>query len=137
MTYVPADLRRTILEQSGGCCEYCRVAQSDNSVGFHIEHVIALSHGGQTVANNLAFSCSKCNLFKGTNIAAADPSTGEPTFLFHPRRHNWNEHFLLDGLFIQPLTPEGRATVFVLRLNDPQRLEQRRLLIELGAYPCG
>lgn len=110
--------------------------QDDSGLGFHIEHIIAISHGGQTVVNNLALSCSRCNLYKGVNIAAADPDTGDPTFLFHPRRHNWHNHFQLDGAFIQPLTSEGRATVFVLRLNDAQRMEQRSLLIELGVYPC-
>ena len=136
MTYVPVELRRTILAQSQGCCEYCRVRQDDSGIGYHIEHIIAISHGGQTVVNNLGLSCSRCNLYKGTNIAAADPNTSEPTFLFHPRRHNWHDHFRLAGVLIEPLTPEGRATVFVLRLNDPQRVEQRSLLIELGVYPC-
>ena len=42
----------------------------------------------------------------------------------------------IDGALIEPLTPEGRATVFVLHLNDSQRVEQRSLLIELGVYPC-
>jgi hypothetical protein len=136
VSYIPADLHRLILERSGGCCEYCRVHQSDSGVSYHIEHIIAISHGGQTAEGNLAYSCSRCNLYKGTNIAAADPDTGEPTFLFHPRRHHWDNHFRLDGAVIQPLTAEGRATVFVLHLNDPQRVEQRNLLVELSVYPC-
>jgi HNH endonuclease len=136
MSYIPADLRRLTIERSGGCCEYCRVHRDDNAVSYHIEHIIALAHGGQTNENNLAFSCSRCNLYKGTNIAAADPDTGEPTFMFHPRRNRWDEHFRLDGATIQPLTSEGRATVFVLHLNDPQRVTQRHLLVELGVYPC-
>jgi hypothetical protein len=136
MSYVPANLRRRIEPLSGNCCEYCRVHQGDSSTSHHVEHIIAISHGGQTAENHLAFSCSRCNLYKGTNIAAADPETGEPTFLFHPRRHTWDEHFRFESVAIQPLTPEGRATVFVLHLNDPQRLEQRSLLIDLGVYSC-
>ncbi|MBI1277974.1 MAG: hypothetical protein GC179_07590 [Anaerolineaceae bacterium] len=89
MSYIPADLRRAVLAQSGGCCEYCRIRQDDSGVGYNIEHIIAVFHGGQTVVNNLALSCSRCNLYKGVNIAAADPYIGDPTFLFHPRRHNW------------------------------------------------
>jgi hypothetical protein len=84
----------------------------------------------------LALSCSRCNLFKGSNIAAADPETGNPTFLFHPRRHGWDEHFELHGAVIHPLTSEGRVTVFLLRLNLSERIEERELLVELGVYPC-
>jgi hypothetical protein len=137
MTYIPVGLRRSILEKSGSCCEYCRVNQNDNTVTYHIEHVIAITHGGQTIEANLAFSCSRCNHYKGTNIAAADPETGEPTFLFHPRRHTWDEHFQWskDG-HIHGLSPEGRATVAVLKLNEESRVQLRQVLIELGVYPC-
>lgn len=136
MTYIPVELRRIILARSGGCCEYCRVNQEFGDLTFHIEHIIAESHGGKTVENNLAVSCPRCNLYKGVNIAAADPLTDEPTFLFHPRRHRWRDHFRLSGAMIEALTPEGRATVFVLRLNDQERVEQRELLIQFDLYPC-
>jgi hypothetical protein len=137
MSYISVELRRNILAKSTNCCEYCRVHQRDNTVSYHIEHIIATAHGGQTVEANLAFSCSRCNFYKGTNIAAADPETGEPTFLFHPRRQEWDEHFSVDsdGLIIG-LTPEGRATVLVLRLNEENRVLYRQVLIKIGVYPC-
>jgi hypothetical protein len=103
---------------------------------LRIEHIIAESHGGQTNENNLAYSCPYYNHSKGTNIAAADPETGEPTFLYHPRRHNWGDHFRLNGAVIEALTPEGRATIFVLHLNDSERIEYRRSLLDFGEYPC-
>jgi len=81
-------------------------------------------------------SCPACNYHKGTNIAAADPETGEPTFLFHPRRNVWNDHFSLVGAVIEPYTPEARATVIVLHFNDRPRIEQRDVLMRLGKYPC-
>jgi len=136
MTYVPAELRRQIQAVSGDCCEYCRVNEEDSSVSYHVEHIIAVSHSGQTVENNLAYSCARCNLYKSVNIAAADPDTGEPTFLFHPRRHTWDDHFQLEDAVIQPITPEGRATVFVLRLNERARVMQRQFLRETNRYPC-
>jgi hypothetical protein len=136
MSYVPAKLRDAVLSRAGGCCEYCRLSQKYSDVTFHIEHIIAESHGGKTVENNLALSCLRCNLYKGTNIAAADPLTDEPTFLFHPRRHHWNEHFRLNRAVIEPETPEGRTTAFVLRLNDRERIEQRELLLKFEQYPC-
>jgi hypothetical protein len=136
MTYISAQLRTNVIEQAGGCCEYCRVSQEFSDIRFHVEHIIASVHGGKTAENNLALSCPRCNLYKGTNIAAADPLTDEPTFLFHPRRHKWSDHFRFNGSTVEPLTPEGRATEFVLRVNDHERLEQRQLLLTLESYPC-
>ena len=136
MSYIPAKLRDFVIERAGGCCEYCRVNLDYSDVAFHIEHVIAESHGGKTDENNLALSCLRCNLYKGTNIAAADPLTGEPTFLFHPRRQRWQDHFQFNEAVIEPLTPEGRATVFVLRVNDQERVEERKLLLRFDRYPC-
>lgn len=136
MTYVSTRLRQLTIERANGCCEYCRIPQDFDAVSFHIEHIIASSHGGDTVENNLALSCSRCNLYKGTNIATADPETGEPTFLFHPRRQKWDEHFRLNDAVIQALTPEGRATIFVLHINDQERVEHRELLIQFDNYPC-
>jgi hypothetical protein len=136
VAYIPSDLRQLTRERAGDCCEYCRLPQSAGTVTFHIEHIIAVSHGGLTDEDNLAYSCSMCNHYKGPNIAAADPETGDPAFLFHPRRHNWDDHFNLNAAVIEPQTPEGRATVFVLHFNDPPRVEQRKVLIQLGKYPC-
>lgn len=136
MSYIPAKLRELVINRARGCCEYCRVSQADSDVSFHVEHIIAAVHGGKTLENNLALSCLRCNLYKGTNIAAADPATNEPTFLFHPRRHAWDQHFRFDRAVIEPLTPEGRAAAFVLRLNDQERIEQRLLLLQFGQYPC-
>lgn len=136
MSYIPVKLREIVIERAGGCCEYCRLSQEYSDVRFHIEHIIAVVHGGKTHENNLALSCLRCNLHKGTNIAAADPLTDEPTFLSHPRRHQWQEHFRLIDALIEPLTPEGRATILVLKLNDIERLQQRDLLLGFGQYPC-
>jgi 5-methylcytosine-specific restriction endonuclease McrA len=87
MSYVPSKMRELAVTRAGSCCEYCRVSQEHSDLRFHAEHIIAVSHGSKTVETNLALSCPRCNLYKGTHIAAADPITDEPTFLFHPRRH--------------------------------------------------
>jgi 5-methylcytosine-specific restriction endonuclease McrA len=47
MTYVPVRLRELTIERAGGCCEYCRVTQTYSDVAFHVEHIIAVSHGGK------------------------------------------------------------------------------------------
>ena len=66
-----------------------------------------------------------------------DPQTGAATRLFNPRQQVWNNHFLLnsDG-WLSGKTPEGRATVVVLRMNDDERVEQRQGEMLLGNYPC-
>lgn len=137
MTYIPVELKRRIMDLSGGCCEYCRVSSASGTVTFQFEHIIAESHGGRTLEQNLALSCPVCNRYKGPNIAAADPETGDPTFLFHPRRDEWDVHFYVDeAAVIMPRTSEGRVTTAVLHLNDPERVEYRQMLIVLGEYPC-
>lgn len=136
-SYIPLELRREVIERAGNCCEYCLLSQEDAAFSFHIEHVIAEKHDGRTVLDNLALSCPTCNTYKGSDLSSVDwDGTGEVTPLFHPRRHAWNEHFRLKGAVIEPLTPEGRVTVFLLRLNSEQRLLERDLLTRLGRYPC-
>ena len=136
MSYIPASLKRQVIERAGGCCEYCRIHEDDSDTRFHIEHIIAITHGGKTILENLALSCSRCNWLKGSNIAGADPQTDEPTFLFHPRRHHWDDHFDIEDVQIIPKTPEGRVTEFILRLNESMRVEHRQLLIQFNHYPC-
>jgi hypothetical protein len=136
MTYIPAELRRLVFERAGGCCEYCRMHTEDRLLPFEIDHVIAEKHGGATSADNLCLACYRCNGFKGSDIASADPVTGLAAFLFHPRRQRWTDHFRLNDAVIEPLTPEGRITVAILRLNLPVVVAQRMVLIAEGRYPC-
>jgi hypothetical protein len=93
--YVSAELRRLVVERAGNCCEYCLVPPDEFQLSFHVEHIVAVSHGSETAESNLALSCPRCNLLKGSNIAGADPETGAPTFLYHPRFNVWDEHFYL------------------------------------------
>lgn len=136
-TYITADLRRLVIERAGNCCEYCHVGEMEDAINFAIDHIIAEKHGGATTADNLCLSCARCNRHKGSDLASVDwNGAGDITPLFHPRKHRWNEHFALDGAEIKPLTPEGRVTVALLQLNEPQRLEERELMLLLGEYPC-
>ena len=135
MAYIPAELRRAVIERANACCEYCLLHQNDGFRPHEIDHVIPVKHDGKTIKNNLCFSCHECNRYKGSNLSSIDPSTGEKTFLFDPRIDDWERHFQLDGARIVPLTPQGRATEFVLRLNALDRLAKRELLIQLSLYP--
>jgi hypothetical protein len=81
-----------------------------------VDRVIALKHGGQTAADNLASCCTVCNRFKGSEIASIDPVTGELTSLFHPRLDGWEGHceFVFDTGEIVGLSAEGRVPVLLL-----------------------
>jgi hypothetical protein len=117
VTYIKAALRRLVVKRASNCCEYCLLSQADNFLPFEIDHIISEKHGGKTISNNLCLGCSYCNGFKGSDIGSIDPLTSRYTPLFNPRTQQWSDHFRLNGPIIEPLSPEGRVTVSLLRLN--------------------
>ncbi len=132
MTHIPSALRRLTRERAGGACEYCLLPEAMALAVHEPDHVVAQKHGGATEADNLALSCTLCNKHKGTDIASIDPATTEMVALFNPRRQRWGDHFQLAGAHILALTPIGRATVRLLKLNHPDRMAERALLIAAG-----
>lgn len=119
------------MPRAGARCEYCHLSQRFSELQFHIEHIIPRQHGGADKAENLALACPDCNLLKGPNLTGVDPNTKRVVRLFHPRRDKWTQHFVQDGARISGKTLVGRATVSLLRFNDPQRLELRALILDL------
>jgi hypothetical protein len=73
-----------------------------------------------------------CNAFKGPNVAGYDPESDSLQPLFNPRQDAWSEHFAWDGPKLKGLTPIGRTTIDVLRINQSERVEHRRLAIAAG-----
>jgi 5-methylcytosine-specific restriction endonuclease McrA len=49
-------------------CDYCRMPAALDPLPFQVDHIIAQQHGGQTILENLAWSCLHCNKHKGPNI---------------------------------------------------------------------
>ncbi len=82
-------------------------------------------------------ACYHDNNRKGDNLSGVDPETGEPTFLFHPRKDNWTDHFSWNGALLAGRTPKGRTTIEVLEINDSERVLARELLIAMGHMVCG
>jgi hypothetical protein len=113
------------------------MAQEYDAAVFEIDHVIARKHGGPTVARNLALSCMRCNVFKGSNIAGRDGPTRRLVPLFNPRRHKWERHFRWRGGYLGGRTAIGRVTVAVLNINDAVRVGLREGLIAEGLFPPG
>jgi len=116
-------------------CEYCLIAQSFFRERFHIDHVIAVQHGGAADIGNLALSCLRCNRHKGPNIAGLDPETGQLVALFNPRWDRWDKHFAWNDLLVTGLTATGRATITTLNMNHLDRLAVREALRAEGEFP--
>jgi hypothetical protein len=129
--------KQLIRQRAGNCCEYCRLAEAGRLARFHIDHIIAIKHDGTDDNDNLCLACPKCNAHKGDNVAALDPLTRAATRLYDPRQQVWDNHFRLNpDATISGLTPEGRTTIRVLRINDRERVKQRLGEMTVGDYPC-
>lgn len=122
---IPVRLRRQVQERAQGRCEYCLIHELDAYYPHEPDHVIAEKHGGPTSLDNLAWSCSYCNRFKGSDLASVDPISQKVVLLFNPRTQKWNRHFRFNGKFIEGITPSGRATVALLHMNDAVQLSYR------------
>jgi hypothetical protein len=127
--------RRFVQIRAEERCEYCLLRQEHSDFPLHVEHVIAKQHGGTDEPENLALCCARCNLSKGPNLSGIDPESGALVPLFNPRRNEWAEHFAFQDHRIVGLTPVGRASVRVLAMNTPRRLELRATLLARGDLP--
>jgi hypothetical protein len=122
-----ATLRNFVRQRAQHRCEYCHIRQEyEPFYRFHIAHITPRILCGSDDDNNLVLACHHCNLHKGLEQAAVDPLSGQIVPLFNPRHPDWPEHFAIADLLVVGLTPTGRATVQLLRMNATPRLELRR-----------
>jgi hypothetical protein len=133
-TFVSTELRKLVRERAKNLCEYCLIHEDDTHFGCQVDHIISEKHGGKTEAANLAYACTFCNQFKGSDIASLLES-GELLRLHNPRIDRWREHFRLEDNHILPVTDIGKVTVRLLRLNNSDRLFERQELKAAGRYP--
>lgn len=129
--------RDFIAHRAHGCCEYCQIPHDFSPDTFEIEHIISLFQGGTNELSNLAFSCSGCNSRKCFKIMAIDPMNGANVELFNPRADNWNKHFQWQENFtlVEGITPNGRATIELLKLNRNGVVNLRKALVVYGVHP--
>jgi hypothetical protein len=126
--YIPKSLRQAVEQRANRRCEYCRSSLSFTTESFAAEHIIPVSRGGATELDNLALSCSGCNGRKYDKVEVRDPVTEQIVPLFHPRLHDWNEHFV-------GKTSTGRATIKTLGMNREGVVNLRWGLFLLGIHP--
>ena len=132
--YISPEVRRLVASRADSLCEYCLIPDA-NGVGFQIDHIISVKHGGATTPDNLAYACIFCNLQKGTDLGSINWQTGELVRFFNPRRDFWGEHFQLNEAVIQPLTDIGEVTTRIFDFNNDERILERQALMEVGRYP--
>jgi HNH endonuclease len=136
--YIPSALRQAILTRAQECCEYCHSPAEWSPEIFEIEHIIPLSLKGKTVLANFAYACPACNRYKRNHLFASDPLTNTVASIFHPRQMPWEDHFRWrkDFSWVEGLTPIGRATVVLLKMNRPSVCRFRQALVALGVHPA-
>jgi hypothetical protein len=133
----PSDHRAEVRARARLTCEYCRGQERFGMQSFSLEHIQPVQTGGSDDLANLALACQGCNNHKYTRTQGRDPATGETVDLFHPRQDLWQDHFIWSNDFtrIVGLTPAGRATVEILKLNRPGLVNLRRVLYAAGEHP--
>jgi hypothetical protein len=129
--------RNQVRDRAGDRCEYCQLPQSCTTLPHELDHVRARKHRGLQTPANCCWACAHCNAYKGSNAAGYDPQTDELVPLFNPRTDRWADHFVWRGPTLVGKTPVGRATIDVLRINHPDRVEHRRLLTAAGLLMLG
>jgi hypothetical protein len=132
-----AKQKEAIARRAGECCEYCRSQARFSPDPFSIEHIRPRSKGGTDEDDNLALACQGCNNRKYTHVEARDPVSGNLVSLYHPRRQRWADHFSWNENFtlVIGLTPTGRATVELLKLNREGVVNLRRVLCTIEQHP--
>jgi len=130
-------IQQLVRQRSNYLCEYCHSSEIWQYVRFSVDHIIPLSLGGSNEIDNLCLACFHCNRRKSNIVFAVDPKSGGQFSLFHPRRDRWNEHFIWssDMIHIIGLTPVGRVTIEVLKLNRTRVLYIRMADVAVNRHP--
>src|SRR5436190_3251716 len=124
--------REKVRARANDCCEYCQLPQAYSALPHELDHIRARKHRGPTSLDNLCWACAYCNSAKGPNLSGYDPVTGQLVALFNPRTQIWTEHFEWRGVVLAGKTVLGRATIEVLEIDSPERIDHRRLLARSG-----
>jgi hypothetical protein len=135
MNYIPVGLRRLVIQRAAVRCEYCRLSQEGQEATFHTDHIIPVTAGGATAAENLALACVSCSLRKSARQTAIDPQSGAEVVLYNPRRDIWHEHLRWEGVYLVGLTASRRATIEALNMNRLLIRAIRQEEIMRGRHP--
>ena len=133
--YISENLRAKVELRANRICEYCRIRIEDTYFGGEIDHIISIKHRGQTEFENLALACQPCNRNKGSDLGSISENSTKLVRFFNPRTDIWHEHFRVNSdAEIETLTEIGEVTAFIFGFNEPERIAERKGLIEIGHY---
>lgn len=132
---IPLYLRNSVNLRANKRCEYCQIPDIDSYYGFQIDHIISRKHDGETHLDNLAYACPDCNRYKGSDLGTYLNANTDFVRFYNPRKDTWNEHFEIDDAGqITGKTLTGVATTKIFAFNHPDRIIERRILVELGLW---
>jgi HNH endonuclease len=101
-----------------------------------VDYILPLAAGGSSRLENLCLACYRCNEFKGSRTEGPDPTGGQMTSLFHPRRDAWTTHVAWQADHVTPAgLRSGPRTIVALLLNEAWMVEARQLWRVLGLHP--
>jgi len=128
---------RLVRQRAKHLCEYCHTAERWQHIAFTMDHIIPVTSGGISEESNLALACFYCNRRKSNKITGIDPENNKFVFLFHPRQHQWEQHFIWssDGVRIIGISSIGRATVSLFNFNRERVLKIRAADIVINRHP--
>lgn len=63
---ISKELRWRVLERDNFTCRYC--GQSAPDVVLHVDHIVPIAEGGNTIEANLVTACAACNLGKSRSL---------------------------------------------------------------------
>lgn len=132
--YIPDIIRSFVIFRANHKCEYCLIPEEDSFHTLQVDHIISLKHNGETIKSNLALSCPFCNRNKGSDVGSFLFKYNEFARFYNPRQDKWEHHFYLKDGVILAKTKIGEATIKILKFNDPELLEERKILIQLGRF---
>ena len=136
MARIPRRLRSEVFQRARYRCEYCQ-AQLSIVMDLEVDHIIPVSRGGSTTADNLCLACRSCNAYKLDFVSGLDPESGVEAALYNPRMQIWSEHFRWDKsrTRLSGMTVPGRATIARLHINRDNAVNARSRWIDAGWHP--
>ena len=135
--YIPVATKELVRQRANFYCEYCYAPANFSPSYFEFDHILPRSLGGNSDADNLAYSCGICNNSKSNLTQYPDPFTNLFVELFHPRTDLWTDHFQWseDGTIILGSSPSGRASSILFQVNRLSNVNLRKLLFLHGLHP--
>lgn len=123
---VKTETRAAVRAAFGGRCGYCGVSEASVGGELEMDHFHPQAAGGSDEIDNLVYSCTTCNRFKGDYASAADAP--DSLRLLRPNVDDLTTHIFEQAHGdLLGLTPRGWFHIQRLNLNRPQLVEMRRL----------